>query len=150
MSAFWYPDEYLRTALVAARTIAVVGVSVKPERPSHFVSHYLHQHGYTIIPVNPTHAGQSMFDSVVYPSLDQIPDDVGEVHMVDIFRRTEGVLAAVDSALQHLVPRGLQTIWMQIGVINEEAAAKAEAANLRVVMDHCAKVEHMRLIGGRG
>lgn len=120
------------------RTIAVVGLSPKPDRPSHGVARFLQAQGYRVIPVNPGHAGQTILGETTYASLSDIPAESG-VDMVDIFRNSDAVPAIVDEALSVLP--GLRTIWMQIGVTHAEAAAKARAAGLTVVEDRCPKIE---------
>jgi predicted CoA-binding protein len=125
--------EILRTA----RTIAVVGLSGKRFRPSHGVAEYLQRAGYRIIPVNPLEA--EVLGEKCYPDLDSIPD---RVDVVDIFRRSEFVPAIVEAAIR----KGAKAIWMQEGVVNEEAAARAEAAGLAVVMDRCMLKDHRRLL----
>lgn len=146
-SELQYDQDYLRGILGRTRTIAAVGVSPDPIRPSHYVGLYLAARGYRVIPVNPTKVGQQMFGQTTVASLRDIPESVGSVDMVDIFRRAEFVGEIVDEAIEALLPRGLRTIWMQFGVINHDAAAKAEAAGLDVVMDRCPKVEHQRFFG---
>jgi predicted CoA-binding protein len=120
-----------------SKTIAVVGLSPKPHRPSHQVASYLMEVGYTIIPVNP---GQStILGRTCYPNLRAIPTPVD---MVDIFRRQEAVLPIVEDAISI----GAQFIWMQEGIVNKEAAAKAESAGLTVIMNRCTKIDHMNLL----
>jgi predicted CoA-binding protein len=127
----------IRKVLRDSKTIAVVGLSPKPHRPSHQVASYLMEAGYSIIPVNP---GQDeILGQVCYPNLRAIP---GSVDMVDIFRRPEAVLPIVEDA----IAIGAQCIWMQEGIINTEAAAKAQAAGLTVIMDRCTKIDHMNLL----
>jgi uncharacterized protein len=122
--------------LRSARTIAVVGVSSKRFRPSYGVTEYMQRAGYRIIPVNPQEA--EVLGEKSYPDLDSIP---GPVDIVDIFRRSEFVPEIVDAAIR----KGAKMIWMQEGVVHEEAARRAEAAGLAVVMDHCILKEHRRL-----
>ncbi len=129
-------DSKLREILVESRTIAVVGLSPKPERDSHEVAHYLQQAGYRIIPVNPT--AKEILGEKVYPDLASIPE---KIDIVDIFRRSEHVPPIVDEAIRV----GAKTVWMQLGVVNEEAAKKAADAGLNVVMDRCTLREHKRL-----
>ena len=124
------------------RTIAVVGLSHKPERASFRVAGFLSARGYRVIGVNPGLAGQEMFGEVVVPDLASLPDGVD---MVDVFRRSEAVGPVVDAALAH-VP-GLKTIWMQLGVVNDAAAEAARAAGVAVVMDRCPAIEIPRLFG---
>ncbi len=128
-----------------SRTIAMVGASNNPVRPSLFVATYFNSRGKRILPVNPVLVGESLFGEPFVASLADIPSDT-EVHMVDIFRASDHVPAIVDEALAHLLP-GLRSIWMQYGVRHAEAAEKARAAGLDVVEDKCPKVEHMRLAG---
>lgn len=142
-----YSDAMLRGVLDRCKTVAVVGVSPNETRPSFFVARYLKLKGYRIIPVNPVHAGKTLLGETVRASLADIPEDDGEVHMVDIFRRSDQVGPIVDEALAHLGHRGLKAIWMQIGVQDPDAAAKAEAAGLDVVMNRCPKIEYQRLFG---
>jgi predicted CoA-binding protein len=127
----------IRKVLRDSKTIAVVGLSPKPHRPSHQVASYLMEVGYTIIPVNP---GQdTILGRTCYPNLRAIPTPVD---MVDIFRRQEAVLPIVEDAISI----GAQFIWMQEGIVNKEAAAKAESAGLTVIMNRCTKIDHMNLL----
>lgn len=142
-----YTDPHLRDILQRSKTIAMVGVSMKEIRPSYFVARYLHQKGYRIVPINPGQAGNTLFGREIYASLSDIPERVGPIHMVDIFRRSDQVTPIVEEAIATLGGRGLQTVWMQIGVINEEAATLAEGAGLDVIMNRCPKIEHQRLFG---
>ncbi|MCH2066455.1 CoA-binding protein [Shimia sp.] len=135
-------DVFLRDILKRTNTIAVVGVSMNPVRPSYYVARYLSLKGYTVIPVNPGHAGKELFGATVMPSLSAIEEPVD---MVDIFRRSEAVPPIVDEALAQFP--ALQTIWMQIGVEHSEAAAVAEAKGVDVVMNRCPKIEYQRLFG---
>ena len=123
-----------------ARNIAVVGLSDKPERPSYDVAGYLLDRGYRIIPVNPMIKEWKGLRA--YGSLSEIPPDV-KIDIVDIFRKSEDVPPVVDEAIKI----GAKTIWMQLGIVNEEAAEKARGAGLNVVMDRCLKIEHARLAG---
>jgi len=131
-------DEDIRELLTSARTIAVFGCSDRPDRPSYGVAAFLRNHGYRMLPVNPQITGERVHGEFVWRDLGQIgvPIDI-----VDIFRRSEMALEAVEQAIFV----GAKAVWMQIGVINEEAAAKAEAAGLKVVMDRCPKIEIPRL-----
>ncbi len=137
-------DAVLRDILTTTRVIAVVGVSPNQVRPSFYVARYLGLKGYGVIPVNPGHAGQQILGNTVYGDLASIPKDA-RVDMVDIFRRSEAVPGIVEEALRELPD--LRTVWMQIGVRHEEAAARAEAAGLRVIQDRCPKIEYQRLFG---
>lgn len=139
-----YSDAELREILKTARTFAMVGVSPNPVRPSYFVARYLKLKGYRIVPVNPGHAGSELLGERVYASLRDIPDEV-KVDVVDIFRRSEAVPAIVDEALDRFPE--LYCIWMQIGVFHAEAAEKARARGVRVVMNRCPKMEYQRLFG---
>ena len=131
----------MRTAediLSEGRTIAVVGLSPRPERDSHLVAKYLKEQGYRIIPVNP------MVDEVLgeksYPDLKAIPE---RVDVVDVFRKAEDVLPIVDQAIDI----GASAVWMQLGIVNEAAATRAREAGLGVVMDQCMLIEHKRMVG---
>lgn len=137
-----YSDDLLRDILRRTKTIAMVGVSMNPVRPSYYVARYLDLKGFDIIPVNPRHAGEQIFGKTVVGALTDIDRPVD---MVDIFRRSEAVPPIVDEALEHL--DGLKTIWMQIGVEHPEAAAVAEAAGLTVIQNRCPKIEYQRLFG---
>ena len=126
----------IKEILAQTKTIAVVGLSPKENRPSYLVAHYLMAAGYTIIPVNP---GQSeILGQKCYASLLEIPQ---KVDVVDIFRRPEEVGPVVDQA----VTIGAKVVWMQEGIVNQEAAAVARAAGLKVIMDRCLKVDHATL-----
>ena len=121
------------------RRIAMVGLSSNPFRPSHFAAVYLLAEGYDVIPVNPRES--TVLGRTSYPSLSAIP---GGADVVDIFREPAAVPAIVEEALS----MGAKAIWMQLGVIHNEAAARAEEAGLAVVMDRCMKIEHARFFGG--
>jgi predicted CoA-binding protein len=131
-------DEDIADLLSSARTIAMVGASDRPNRPSHGVMNFLQDHGYRVLPVNPQITGEHVLGEFVWRELGQIgvPIDI-----VDVFRRPDAAGDAVDQA----IVAGAKAVWMQIGVINEEAAARAEAAGLKVVMDRCPKIEIARL-----
>ncbi|WP_434613299.1 CoA-binding protein [Tabrizicola sp. M-4] len=133
-------DDDIRRILGAVRTIAVVGWSPKPDRPSHRVAAFLKAKGFRVIPVNPGQAGQEALGEVVRASLAEIG---GGVDMVDIFRRSEEAGAVVDEALVALP--GLRAVWMQLGVVDEAAAARARAVGVEVVMDRCPAIEMPRL-----
>ncbi|SEQ81961.1 CoA-binding protein [Thalassovita taeanensis] len=137
-----YSDEFLKTVLTRTKRVAVVGVSMNPVRPSYYVTRYLSLKGYTVLPVNPGHAGEMLFGQTVRASLAEIE---GGVDMVDIFRRSDHVLPIVDEALA-CFPQ-LQTIWMQIGVEHAGAAEVARARGVDVVMNRCPKIEYQRLFG---
>lgn len=138
----YYSDSHLRTVLTETRTIAMVGVSPNPVRPSNFVARYLGMRGYDVIPVNPRAAGQLLYGTPILSALSEI---TVPVDMVDIFRRPEDVPGIVDLAMTHLT--GLRTIWMQIGVHHAHAARRAQQAGLTVIQDRCPKIEHQRLFG---
>ena len=137
-----YTDAFLRDILTRTKTVAVVGVSMNPVRPSYYVARYLTLKGFTVIPVNPGHSGQRLFGAEVKASLSDIDTPVD---MVDIFRRSDAVPPIVDEALEQFPD--LQTVWMQIGVEHADAAAKAEARGVDVVMNRCPKIEYQRLFG---
>ena len=145
MHAPRYSQAILRSILRETRTIAAVGVSANPIRPSSYVARYLVSKKYRVIPVNPAYAGRTLLGETVVPTLADIPEEIGPIDMVDVFRRSDQAGGVVDEALASLPARGLRTIWMQIGVIDWDAAARAEAAGLRVVMNHCPKIEYQRL-----
>ncbi|HEY5217751.1 MAG TPA: CoA-binding protein [Pseudolabrys sp.] len=135
-----YPDSYIRGILNTVKTIAMVGISPKQNRPSYFVFKYLLERGYRLIPVNPGQAGKEILGQKVYASLRDIPEPVD---MIDIFRSPEHVLPIVQEALA-LNPKP-QVIWMQLSVRHDAAAAAAEAAGIKVVMNRCPKIEYGRL-----
>jgi predicted CoA-binding protein len=135
-----YPDPYIRGILNTVKTIAMVGISPKENRPSYFAFKYLLERGYRMIPVNPGQEGKEILGQKVYARLSDIPEPID---MVDIFRASQHALPVVEEALK-LTPKP-QVIWMQLGVRNDEAAAKAEAAGMKVVMNRCPKIEYGRL-----
>ncbi len=135
-------DDKLRVILRRTKVVALVGISANPVRPSYFVARYLQLKGMRVIGVNPGLAGQMLFGENVYRDIKSIPDDVD---MVDIFRRSEAVGPIVDEALERWPD--LQTIWMQIGVQNADAAAVAQARGVDVVQNRCPKIEYQRLFG---
>jgi len=137
-----YLDPHLRKILTRTKRIAVVGVSMNEVRPSFYVARYLKLKGFEVVPVNPGHAGKQAFGAEVVASLSDIE---GHVDMVDIFRRPEHVPPIVEEALECFAD--LQTVWMQIGVVNEEAAEMARARGVDVVMNRCPKIEYQRLFG---
>src|SRR3954464_10290352 len=135
-----YPDSYIRGILNTVKSIAMVGISPKDNRPSYFAFKYLLERGYRMIPVNPGQAGKDILGQKVYARLADIPDPID---MVDVFRASQFAAAVVDETLA-MTPKPA-VIWMQLGVGNDEAAAKAEAAGLKVVMNRCPKIEYGRL-----
>ena len=130
-------DTQIKSLLAESTTIAVVGMSPKSERPSNSVAVYLMAQGYRVIPVNPGHG--EILGLTCYPNLDAIPESID---IIDIFRKSSEVGPVVDQA----VDRGARAVWMQLGIINEEAADRALSAGLVTIMDRCLKVEHSRLI----
>jgi hypothetical protein len=134
--------ETLRRILRHCRTIAVVGISAEWHRPSYFVGKYLLEHGYTMVPVNPKYG--EVLGRRCFPSVTAAASSGVQIDLVDCFRRAEdiGPIAAEAIAV------GARCLWMQLGVVNEAAAASARAAGLDVVMDRCVKIEHGRLFGG--
>ncbi len=135
-----YPDSYIRGILNTVKTIAMVGISPKDNRPSYFAFKYLLERGYRMIPVNPGQAGKDILGQKVYARLADIPEPVD---MVDIFRASEHVLPIVQDAVALKKPP--RVIWMQLSVRNDQAAAIAEAAGMKVVMNRCPKIEYGRL-----
>jgi uncharacterized protein len=135
-----YPDTYIRAILNTVKSIAMVGISPKDNRPSYFAFKYLLERDYNMIPVNPGQAGNEILGRRVYARLSEIPEPVD---MVDIFRAPQYAVAIVEEALT-LKPRP-QVIWMQLGVRNDEAARLAEAGGMKVVMNRCPKIEYGRL-----
>ena len=135
-----YSDVYILRILDSIRTIAMVGASDLWNRPSYFAMKYLKEKGYRVIPVNPRAAGQEILGERAYASLAEIPDPVD---MVDIFRNSAAAGPIVDEA----IPLRPKVIWMQLGVRNDEAARRAEAAGIKVVMNRCPKIEYGRLHG---
>ena len=138
-----YEDAYLRGVLDAVKTIAMVGASTNWNRPSYFAFKYLQTKGYRMIPVNPGSAGDTLLGETVRASLGDIPEPVD---MVDIFRKSEVAGAITDAA----IAIGAKVVWMQLGVRDDDAAARAEAAGLTVVMNRCPKIEYGRLHGELG
>lgn len=132
-------DGVLERVVRGARTVAVVGVSPNPARPSHGVAAYLHRSGLRVFPVNP--AIRELFGLTAYPSLAEVPE---RVDIVDVFRRPSVVVPVAEQA----VAIGAGALWLQLGMINEEAAEIARSGGLDVVVDWCLKVEHQRLVGG--
>lgn len=133
-----YSDDFLRDVLRSVQSVAVVGISANPDRPSHYVAQYLQARGYRVVPVNPGLAGQQLLGETVHADLASIG---APVDMVDVFRNSEAAGAVADQA----IACGAKVVWMQLDVVNPEAAARAEAAGLRVVMDRCPKIEIPRL-----
>ena len=138
-------DDRIMTRILRASTIAVVGLSKDPAKPSHDVASYLRSHGYRIVPINPTIS--QFLGEKAYKSLLDLPEELkGQIDVVDIFRRAEDVPPIVEEAIELRTNYGHPTaVWMQLGILNEDAAESARAAGLDVVMDHCMKIEHSRL-----
>jgi predicted CoA-binding protein len=139
-----YPDALIRDVLHRCRVIAMVGASPDWVRPSNFAMKYLQAKGFRVIPVNPKAGGQRVHGETVYAALADIP---GRFDMVDIFRASDQAGAIVDEAIRLKDSKGVKAVWMQIGVTDHEAAARAEAAGLTVIMNRCPKIEYGRLSG---
>ncbi|MEW6404431.1 MAG: CoA-binding protein [Chloroflexota bacterium] len=133
-------DQIMKDILLSAKTIASVGVSSNPAKDSYSVVEYLKAQGYRVIPVNPT--ASEILGEKSYPDLSSVPE---KIDVVQIFRKPEDVPPVVDEAIKV----GAKAVWMQEGIVNEEAAIKARSAGLRVVMDACMRVNHRRLIGAK-
>ncbi|HWB46241.1 MAG TPA: CoA-binding protein [Hyphomicrobiaceae bacterium] len=142
-----YTDDYISGILGDAKTIAMVGASGTSNRPSYFAMKYLLSKGYQVIPVNPTLAGQSILGQPVYATLADVPPPID---IVDIFRSSAAALQVVRDAVALKDKLHIKVVWMQLGVRNDEAAAEAEAAGLKVVMNRCPKIEYGRLSGEIG
>lgn len=141
--SFAYPsDADVKALLESVRTFAVIGASPKAERPSYGVMERLIAHGYRVVPINPGHGGGQILGQRVYVSLEDVP---APVDVVDIFRAPDVALDAVRLAIDAKDRLGVRAVWMQIGVVNEEAARLAQEAGLMVVMDRCPKIEIARL-----
>jgi len=140
MPGLVYPDAVIAQILRSVKVIALVGASMNPARPSHEVMQFLQSKGYRVIPVNPGAAGKTLLGETMREKLSEIAEPVD---MVDIFRRSEAVSPIVDEA----IARHAKIIWMQLGVRDDAAAAKAQAAGLTVIMDRCPKIEWARLGG---
>lgn len=135
-------DDTLARLLKGMRTVAVIGVSPNPVRPSYFVARYLGLKGMRVIPVNPGHAGEALLGATVVANVTDLPQDVDTL---DIFRRSEHVAPIVRAALDHLP--GLRLVWLQIGVISDEARALCAARGVAFVQNRCPKIEYQRLFG---
>ena len=136
-----YDDDYLADILKNARTIALLGASPKPERPSHGVMRFLLGRGYTVYPVNPGQAGKEILGREVFARLGDVPQ---EIDIVDVFRAPQHLQGIVDQALA--LPQRPRVIWAQLGVRDDAAAARAEAGGIRVVMNRCPAIEYPRLV----
>ncbi len=138
--ADYYSDAFVRDILRDYKVIAMVGASANWNRPSFFAMKYLQQKGYRVIPVNPGQAGNKILGELVYASLADIPV---KIDIVDVFRNSQAAGALVDEA----IAVGAKVFWLQLGVINHEAAERAEKAGMRVIMNRCPKIEYARLSG---
>ena len=139
-----YPDALIKSILRSTKVIAMVGASGNEMRPSYFAMKYLLDKGFLIHPINPGMAGKEILGRKVYASLREVP---APVDMVDIFRASDAAPAIVDETLAEKDRLGVKVVWMQLGVVNEEAAAKAREAGLTVIMDRCPKIEYGRFCG---
>lgn len=135
-----YSDDYIQNILESTKTIALVGASNKPERASFRVLGYLLEQGYTVYPINPGQAGTEIAGAKVYASLSELPE---AVDMIDVFRNSEAAGGVIDEAIA--LPTPPKAIWLQLGVRNDDAAARAEEKGIKVVMDRCPKIEIPRL-----
>ena len=142
-----YPDALIARILRSVKTIAMVGASPNEVRPSYFAMKYLIEKGFTIIPVNPGVAGRTILGQKVYANLSEVPPPVD---MVDIFRNSDAAGPIADDVIANKDRLGVKILWMQLGVINEEAAQRAQAAGLTVIMNRCPKIEYGRLSGEIG
>lgn len=140
MSGYHYSDDQIRALIAGAHTIAVVGLSADKNKDSHRVASYLKQHGFRIIPINPTL--DSVLGEKAYPTLDAAPE---AADIVDVFRPGETILSIVQQAVRTRA----RTLWLQLGIHNQEAEALAQAAGLTLVTDRCLMTEHRRLFGSR-
>ena len=131
-------DQTMKSILSSAKTVASVGLSSNPEKESYWIVSYLKEQGYHIIPVNPTAA--EILGEKAYPNLESVPE---KIDVVQVFRKSEDVPPVVEDAIKV----GAKVVWMQEGIVNEEAAQKAREAGLQVVMDACMRATHRRLIG---
>ena len=144
MDELIYDDAQMRRVLSEVRTIAMVGASPNWVRPSNFAMKYLQGKGYRVIPLNPGQAGKEILGEICYANVAEIPDTVD---MVDIFRNSQAAGAIVDDVLPIATEKQIKVVWMQLGIRNDNAAARAEAAGLTVIMDRCPKIEYGRLFG---
>lgn len=131
-------DQTIRDVLTSTKRIALVGASDRPERPSYYVMKYLLDQGYEVVPVSPKLAGKTLLGQTAYGSLAEVP---GKVDMVDVFRNAE----AAWGVAQEAIAIGAKTLWLQMGVVNEQAAVLAQDAGMTVIMDRCPKMEIPRL-----
>jgi predicted CoA-binding protein len=142
-----YPDSLIKNILRTTKSIAMVGASGNEMRPSYFAMMYLLAKGYAVYPINPGLVGKSILGQTVYGALRDVP---ALVDMVDIFRAADAAPAIVREAIAEKARLGIRTIWMQLGIVSEEAAELARVAGLTVIMDRCPKIEHGRFSGEIG
>jgi len=144
MSELTYDDDLIRKVLAETRTVAMAGASPNWVRPSNFVIKYLNGKGYQVHPINPGHAGKEIWGRMTYASLAEVP---APVDMLDVFRNAEAAGQLIDEAIALKDEKQLKYVWLQLGVINHDAAKRAEDAGLTVIMDRCPKIEYGRLFG---
>lgn len=147
MSALIYDDDLIKRVLKETRTIAMAGASPNWVRPSNFAMKYMLGKGYQVHPINPGHAGKEIWDQEVYASLADVP---APVDMLDVFRNSKAAGALIDEAIALKDEKQIKIVWLQLGVVNHDAAARAETAGLTVIMDRCPKIEYGRLFGELG
>ena len=139
-----YSDAHLRGILKDVRTIAMVGASANWVRPSNFAMKYLQGKGYRVIPVNPQAQGETILGETAYGAVSDVP---APIDMVDVFRASKDVAPLADEVIEIAKDKGIRVVWMQLGVRDDDAARRLEAAGLTVVMDRCPKIEYGRLFG---
>lgn len=147
MSELIYNDDLIWRVLKDTRTIAMAGASPNWVRPSNFAMKYMLGKGYQVHPINPGHAGKDICDQLTYASLADVP---APIDMLDVFRNSEAAGGLIDEAIALKDEKQIKVVWLQLGVINHEAAARGEAAGLTVIMDRCPKIEYGRLFGELG
>lgn len=137
-------DTLTREILQNTKTFACVGASLNPARPSYYVSEFLQSHGYRVVPINPGHAGKTWLGETIYASFADIPDSI-QIDALDVFRRSDAVLTVVEDAIKHLSP-SLKYVWTQLGVENQQALELAQSNGLKMIQNHCPKIEIPRLM----
>lgn len=142
-----YANNLIKSVLLSTKVIAMIGASANEQRPSYFVLRYMLDHGYQVHPINPGMAGKEILGRKVYASLKDVP---APVDMVDVFRAPDAVPGIVEEMLAEKDRLGVKTLWLQLGIVHEEAAQKAEEAGLTVIMDRCPKIEYGRFSGEIG
>lgn len=147
MTELVYDDALIRRILKETRIIAMAGASPNWVRPSNFAMKYLLGKGYQVHPINPGHTGKEIWEQTVYASLADVP---APIDMLDVFRGSEAAGALIDEAIELKEEKQIKVVWLQLGVINHEAANRAEAAGLTVIMNRCPKIEYGRLFGELG